>query len=242
MKELKKLLALSMVVGLWPVAAQAVIQIRPASLQDGSVGPYTDRTNVFGFWGTSGDPEVLWTQVGIHTLPAISPAQIASAELRIPETDSLWSGDALGQVDTETWSATHIDATNDAQIEDADVSSASLGNLGVYRAPGPRNKDGGRSTSFDVTNAVLADYGALRTTFAWRLNVLWLHDTLPSPSGSLYLPTVDNTDGFFGSFDGDAATDNHGARLLITLVPEPATAGLMLLGGLGLLRRRRRSA
>jgi hypothetical protein len=238
MKELKKLLVLSMVVGLWPVAAQAVIQIRPTSAQDGDIfnpdpSPNVDSSSGFGRYGSSSG--VLWTQVGIHTLPAVTAAQIGSAELRIPQTDNAWGGATDVAQDTETWSATHIDATNDAAIDAADRSSAALGNLGVWRAPGARHTNGQGHTAFDVTAAVMADLTAGRASFAWRLDT----DSIAVPDASMYFPTVDNTDGYFGTFDLDPTTDNHGARLLITLVPEPATAGLMLLGGLGLLRRRR---
>lgn len=235
MNVFMKMLVLSLVVALGPAAALGV-QIRPTSAQDGSTdGVNIDLGSGFGRYGSASDS--LLTQVGIHSLGALTAADVASASLQIPQTDNLWTGNGDDAQDTETWTATHIDAADDTTVSLADASSASLGSLGLWRAPGPRATDGQRRVTYNVTANVIADLNAGRDSFAWRLDA----DSVEAGTAQMYFPTVDNVDGYFGPSDL-SDTDNHGARLFITLTPEPATAGLMLIGGLGLLRRRRRSA
>jgi len=240
MKMLMKMLVLSIVVGLWPVAAQAYdFQVRPTGDQNGSLAAPSSviKSNANMYYGVLTGTSNLWAGVGIHTIPGsiTASSQIASAQVRIPQTDHSWSGPFGNMSDTETWYAKHIDAANDSSIGIGDLTGE-LSTLGVWRSPGPQSVNGLRYATIDVTAALKADIDASSNTFAWRLEPDVL-DVTGSASG--YVPNVGSTDGAFGTLDGDAATDNHGSRLLITLVPEPATAGLMLLGGLGLLRRRR---
>lgn len=215
-----------------PCAVQAVdYTIYPTSAQDGTVwaGGLDNIASQFGIWGSVNDSA--YVQAGIHTLPAITAGDIASAELRIPETDNLWSGNGANILAID-WFADHFDAQSDAALTSGDHAQPVLSTLGLYRAAGPQSIDGARFASLDVTAAVKDDLLNGRGSFAWRLSP---GAPFPDPAAQMYFPTVDNSDGFF-------AADNHGARLLITLVPEPASAGLMLLGMLSLVMRRRRLA
>lgn len=223
-------LALICLVGLAAASASAFGQdyvIYPAGPQDGViwVGGVDGVNLPYGFWGAvNGTPFV---QAGIHTLPAVAAAQILSAELRIPETDNLWTGNGA-EVLSIDWNVQHFDASDDNGISAGDFGQPSLAPLGLYRAAGPQSINGARYSSLDVTAAVKEDLMNGRASFAWRL---WPGADLPVANAQMYFPTVENVDGYFGA-------DNHGARLLITL-PEPASAGLLLVGVAGLIVRRR---
>ncbi len=215
-----------------PWTARAVdFTIYPTSVQDGTVwaGGLDNIASQFGIWGSVNDSP--YVQAGIHSLPLITAGQVASAELRIPETDNLWSGNGANIL-TIDWFADHFDAQSDAALTAGDNAQPALSTLGLYRAAAPQAIDGARFASIDVTAAVKDDLLNGRGSFAWRLAP---GTAFPDPAAQMYFPTVDNTDGFFPA-------ENRGARLLITLVPEPASAGLMLIGALSMLARRRRPA
>ena len=186
-----------------------VVCIQPASAQDGHVfvaGSVAYATSTAGIYGWHGGS--LLTQIGIHTFPVgITSAHVGSAELRIPQTDHIWTADGSQIQDTEDWRATHIDAAVDTLISAADATSAALADIGLWRAAGPTQMNVARFTTFDVTSHVKADLDAGRATFAWRLDV-----DAPIPLGlsqQMYFPTVDNTDPAF-------PVTNRGATICIT--------------------------
>ncbi len=153
-----------------------------------------------------------WVAIAMITIPAgTQAADVGRARLRIPNTDVLWNAEpasADASVSAMNLVAEHIDAADDTVVTFADATSPSLGRLGVYRAPGPRNQNGARFTELDVTQAVKDDITAGRLTFAFRIE----YENPPAVSdvASYYSPSADNTDGYFPA-------SNRGARLLLLL-------------------------
>lgn len=190
--------------------------VYPASKQDGAVassGQYIDNTGPFGIWGSLDTTnQIQIVQAGIHTLPAIAnPANVVSAELRVPATVIIWTVGGYAILDVNA-DVLHIDANDDTILTAADGNSASLANLGRYRNAGDFQPAYSAYKSLDVTAAVQADVTAGRTSFAWRFNI---PDTLPLGTGGennpqVYFPTVDNGDGAFPA-------TNRGARLLLKI-------------------------
>lgn len=184
------------------LACAGQVMIQPSVSQDGPVyGGSAERNWPYGWWGNYGGTPM--NEVGIHTLPpGIAPTEIGTAVLRLPRTDNPWQGNEALQLNMLV---RHIDAANDVQIEVADKDSTPLGDIGVYRAPGPHVVDNARYIEFRVTDQVRLDLSAGRSTFAWRVEA----ESLPDNAYSYrYMPTVENQDiGAFG--------DNRGAKLFL---------------------------
>jgi hypothetical protein len=229
------------------VCSAANYDIKPVGPQDGTLyqnlGAY-DLTGAYGLWGWSNGN--LYTQAGIHTLPAILASDVASAQLIIPANHGDFFGTGVGPHVLSTgpsgiginWNVDHFDALDDSTLSGGavggDLAQPSLGNLGLYVA-GPTwpGQDNSRVVTLDVTTALKADLLAGRGSFAWRL----MPDQ-PSTQGWNDTATL-----FFPSSDMPAAAGypNYGARLVITTVPEPTAALMLLCGGTMMALRRRRN-
>ncbi len=141
-------------------------------------------TNINGvvgaIYGTAGAPELNagwvggWNNgagfisVGVHNLGGLTVANVPQAILRIPEQDSGGGGD-VNAYNANRLTICHIDAGNDTQPSTGDDTATNLGQVGVYRNPGPTNTDVNRYVEFDVTDLVHADIMAGRGSFAWRI-------------------------------------------------------------------------
>ena len=216
------------VMAAWPAGVQAATQeILPTGPQDAYVAPGIGHIDINA-------PYMMWGQwngsvssVSMHTLPAIPVGDIVGATLRVPRADINFSDAGDLALDLNIL-AVHIDAIDDTTVTLADGSAPALSTIGVYRPPGPYVADSNRTIDLDVLSQVQDDYANLRETFAWRLHTEQTNG--PGPN-IRYAPSVDNT---------DPAFDQHGALLILDIVPEPTTAGLLLVGATGLLMKRRR--
>lgn len=219
-------------------AVQATdFDIQPVGPQDGDIWNNVGTDNLMGPWGLWGFVNGnYYSQAGIHTLPAIPAASVQSAELIIPANHGLWTTNGMNIL-TMNWIVEHFDAINDTTLTGGlsgtgDFQQPALGVLGLYAGPPWPGQDNARIVSLDVTAAVQADLSAGRASTAWRIV-----PTMPATPGF-----NDNAQLFFPTADMPVANGypNNGARLLITLVPEP-TGALLLIGGLALAMAGRRT-
>jgi hypothetical protein len=169
----------------------------------------------------TGLPTCIWgkhegrpvTAVGIHSLPAdVKTEKIAGATLRIPRPDIVWSTDESCL--RLTMVVKHIAAADISAVTLGDGTSASLGDIGLYRPAGPYAADNARFVDFNVMPMVKADLAAGRKAFAWRIEPGAVGDKL---SSQRYFPSVENKDAAFPA-------ENRGARLILRLVGESADA------------------
>jgi hypothetical protein len=217
-------------------AARAVdYDIQPVGPQDGTIWNNVGTDNLGGPWGLWGFVNGnYYSNAGIHTLPSIPAASVALAQLIIPANHGLWTANGA-IVMNQIWLVDHFEAIDDATLTGGltgDFQQPSLGTLGIYATPPWPGQDNNRVVTLDVTNAVKADLTANRGSHAWRI-----------------IPTIGSTPGFndnaqlffpLSEMPPANGFPHNGARLQITLVPEPAAGCLMLIGlSLTVLRRHR---
>jgi hypothetical protein len=217
--------ALGVTVVIVPTGVQDAELIPQIGLAVYNAAPYMMRQ---GSWsGQSIDT------MSIMTLPAISPGQLISASLRVPQPHALQSGGTNGLdqlIDIE-----HVDANDDTMVVAADTSGTTAALSVIARFHDGLNSavcaDYSCVKVYDVTDQVLADLNAGRASFGVRTHSIGRADgTYPGGFLAHMFPGVDSTAGFA----------NNGMQLTLTYVPEPATAGLLVLGSMGLLMKRRR--
>lgn len=240
MKPLRMAVAVACLLAAGPLAAWAAdFDVQPVGPQDGTIWDNvgTDGlTGQYGLWGfVNGN---YYSQAGIHTLPAILPGQVQSAELIIPANHGEWTPGTGRNLFNMNWVVEHFDAIDDTTLTGGlsgtgDFQQPALSTLGLYASPPYPGQDNNRTVNLDVTAAVVADLTASRLSTAWRIV-----PTQPSTQGF-----NDNAQCFFPTVEMPEASGypHRGAVLSITLVPEPASAGVMLLGLTFALFRRRRA-
>jgi len=153
-------------------------------------------------WGWQGGNAII--PFGMHTVFGLTAPDVKEARLRIPLTDIPRSPDTSAT--TQRWVVQHFIPADPSAISEADVSSSSLGNIGVYREPGEPKLSGDAFREFDITALLKQALQGGRTTFAWRILP---EGDAPAADSRLAFPAGASTNISF-------PPENRGARLIIT--------------------------
>jgi len=163
----------------------------------------------------------------------IGAQTVNSATLTIPDQNTTRNGTPS----TQDFVAEHFEAQSSTTIVAGDGTVAALTALGtVIPTGGTGNASSTSTVTVDVTAQVAADLAAGRTLSSYRIG----HDLggVPaslSPGGSNY--SIDDSNGAGGGWGG--FTGNLTSLTIDYTIPEPATATLLGLGALAMVRRKR---
>lgn len=163
----------------------------------------------------------------------IGAKTVNSASLIIPDQGTMRSGPP--HPNTKDFIVEHFASQNASEVVGADGTTAALSSHLAIPAGGTGNAGVNSTVTVDVTAEVIADLAAGRTLSSYRLG----HD--PAALAGLATPLaiscyqIDDSHGSGGGFDS-----GNQVRLMIDYtIPEPATATLLGLGALVMVRRKR---
>ena len=165
--------------------------------------------------------------VGDHNLLANTPNQIV--QIYAEGADQVAGFNLRAQI-----GADGADASASPKFTSMDYSGAIWGASSAYTLMGAGPDGGGKYGD----KAVILN-GAGSTVTGSGLIVTLVIDTTNFSSGTFALDLADTDWGQDSDFSGDSATITNGT---ITVIPEPGTLSLLALGGLAMIRRRRRKA
>jgi len=166
--------------------------------------------------------------------PGLIGAQtVNSATLTVPDQNIMRSGPP--HPNTRDFVVEHFASQDPSAVVGADGTTAALSSHLAIPAGGTGNHGANSSVAVDVTAEVIADLAAGRTLSSYRLG----HD--PAALAGMATPiaiscyTFDDSHGYGSSW-------YSGNSVLLTIdytIPEPATATLLGLGALAMVRRKR---
>jgi hypothetical protein len=226
------------------IATKTIYDLSGQSMLDGSVdakGLSLNPTFVIGTPGSINSGAVpplgttLWhvSKFDLTGFTDLVGSAVNSATLTIPDQNTTRNGVPSAQ----DFIAEHFEAQSSTTIVAGDGTVAALTALGtVIPTGGTGNASSTSTVTVDVTAQVAADLAAGRTLSSYRIG----HDPggVPAslnPGGSNY--SIDDSNGAGGGWGG--FSDNLTRLTIDYTIPEPATATLLGLGALAMVRRKR---
>jgi len=253
MRKLIVLLGCVVLTAAYTASVQAItVVVQPTGEQDAEMSAnigHHDNAAPQMRWGVWNDGPT--ESVAIHSLggaigQGLTAGTLISATLRVPAPDIAWTTAAVNNPPELALNvfAEHIDANSDTEtsMADATVNSAALSIIGLYHAGGsPVCHDvvGDYSCveSYDVTSHVLDDLTNGRLSHAIRITPGSPQNVTLSGAHQHLFASVTGAGSHGDPPGGNAMV---GTELTLEFTPEPATAGLMMLGMTAVLARRRR--